>query len=445
MKKFYQIFTIISICFLLFLAVFYSYRFVHYYQLSRKQVVPKIELFADLLKEKEKDSLALVEEAAYYQSATSNNYVSFSGYLWRVVSIMDDGTIKIVLNEPIQTMVWGYAQNQYSNSYIDLFLNQTEEPYTGFFEKTLQTDYLTKAEWCMNSFENFEKTACVKTKLDHYIGLLSVYDYQNTGGADGFLKQDYHEWLMNATEEGNAWIRKEDGTLSNLSHVGDSYYHYAVRPVVVLKAGLKDVAGDGSPTNPYVISKISSKKLQDQSIGSFVVYQDRQWRIVDRGSFGTQLVSVSPIKENDDWMEHAFDRYNNVYDPDSWGSVGYYLNRTFLNTLPSEDLVLFDYPSGSYGLEQKYNYRSVFDSHVSTKVGLLSIASFKFLDLMPSFLITPSSESEETIYLLKEKGILYEEQYDQKYSVCPSIVLVPNFEVTSGNGSKEAPFQLKKV
>ena len=47
------------------------------------------------------------EEGRYiYKGANPNNYITFNNETWRIISVENDGPIKIMLNESLEDMMW---------------------------------------------------------------------------------------------------------------------------------------------------------------------------------------------------------------------------------------------------------------------------------------------------------------------------------------------------
>ncbi len=66
------------------------------------------------------------EDRYFYRGANANNYITFNNEIWRIVSIENDGTIKIIKNNSIENSVFhSSAQSVWSSAIINTYLNST--------------------------------------------------------------------------------------------------------------------------------------------------------------------------------------------------------------------------------------------------------------------------------------------------------------------------------
>ena len=114
-----------------------------------------------------------------YYKGNSNNYVLFSGMLWRVVKVNEDGTVKIILNEPVSNLRINYTT--YKDSNVDTWLNEV-------FYKALHNpdDYLVKSDYCVGTINSInDENGYCDEKITSKIGLLDVNEYVNVCFSEG--------------------------------------------------------------------------------------------------------------------------------------------------------------------------------------------------------------------------------------------------------------------
>jgi len=70
---------------------------------------------------------ANIENRYYYRGANPNNYITFNNETWRIVSLENDGTLKIIKNDSIGNFAYDNAEARYS---------------------TVSTDFCTSASGC---------------------------------------------------------------------------------------------------------------------------------------------------------------------------------------------------------------------------------------------------------------------------------------------------------
>ena len=223
------------------------------------------------------------EEGRYiYRGGTPNNYITFNGETWRIMSVEADGTIKIIRNESIVDKAWDTSNsNNWSrpatlNTYLnnDYYNSLTEEARTQITSGTFKIglvayndtnlgNTVTKENgtiWSGNialaTASEYVRTsnnsAC--TSIDAYFNNLSCYSNGNT-----------HNWLtkiMNSSTNKYSWLLSPlSGDSRNVFRVySDGYLNNGlagnaapgVAPVLYLKSDIS-LSGEGTSSNPYTI------------------------------------------------------------------------------------------------------------------------------------------------------------------------------------------------
>ena len=223
----------------------------------------------------------------YFRGNVNNNYVSFAGFLWRIVRINEDGTIRMITQDYIgeTTSAFNTIGNEeqymyYSNSdtmqtalnnwYQENLVNYDndiiEESYCEQAKVTAEAPYAngSKADIIMHTtYEpqfkcNNDNNG--KGILNTKIGLLTYDENVFAGGYYGKANASYYLyfntgvwWLMSPCGyDGNlacSWYVAKDGNPTLTNHVFDPYY---IRPVINLKADIT-CTGNGTIDNPYEI------------------------------------------------------------------------------------------------------------------------------------------------------------------------------------------------
>ena len=178
----------------------------------------------------------------------TNNYLSYGNVLWRVVGLNNDGTIKIVTNDIIDSKSFGSASS-YVLSDINRWLNDT-------FYHTLNNSSLIVAN---SSFDGSSVTTSDTKPTKQYlikenVGLLNVYEwtksYTNATAATGYLKTS-SAWLTiskNASDTA-MWVVSASGTAASEVVSNNTY---GLRPAIILKSNVS-LEGSGTQSSPWVI------------------------------------------------------------------------------------------------------------------------------------------------------------------------------------------------
>ena len=228
----------------------------------------------------------------YFRGNVENNYVSFAGFTWRIVRINEDGTIRIVMQDGINSNT-KYIFNSNRNNYTYMYYTNSEAKTT--LENWYQTNIGSKKDLAKNvasgayyceqakvkQLENYTSGSTNMTVYSSYtldfkcnsdengygvvnvsVGLLS---YEEVVYAGGYVNQQNSEYyLYNASI--NWWVMGPAGFLAsslipyvwNVRTTGilgnyDVNRSSIVRPVINLTADTQTSSGDGTKENPFVV------------------------------------------------------------------------------------------------------------------------------------------------------------------------------------------------
>ena len=151
MKKIENIFIWTSIIFLIGIVGFFSYRFIHYYRLSHNRDVISNDLYEIILDNRAILNLRKVDNSYYYTENNGNNYVIYSGILWRIIKL-ENNKLTLISDVPVT--------NLYYDDVLDYLNNE--------FYNLLDNRLIVDTETCINSDE---KNECIE-KYAHGIPFL---------------------------------------------------------------------------------------------------------------------------------------------------------------------------------------------------------------------------------------------------------------------------------
>ena len=230
------------------------------------------------------------EPTYYFRGNVENNYVSFAGFTWRIVRINEDGTIKIIMQDGINSNAkykfssnyYEYTSMYYTNSLIKSPLENwyqenigsksdlASSVATGYYyceqAKVKHWAYFTSGQADMIYYKNYtpdfkcSSDGNGKGVVNASVGLLT-YDEVIYAGA--YFQQANKEFFLNSSTLYGWWTMSPDGVNNSLSHVwiiggalntndDDSKFTSHIRPVLVLKADTL-VMGDGTSSDPFVV------------------------------------------------------------------------------------------------------------------------------------------------------------------------------------------------
>lgn len=396
----------------------YLYRGIYYYK-QMNTVSSDGKLLSVLINDKniEYVSDGMYQEGDmkyYYKGKDVNNFVYYSGRLWRIVSI-DSESIRLITDSNQSIMVWGYRM-EYRDSYINKWLNEDK-----FIKSINQDGFLVEGEFCNKSISDGSYVCDEYSK--EKIGLISVEEYLKAGGNESYLNNNSYFWTINYEDDKMVYYVNKDGFVNNISYSNQDYYSYGVRPVINIANDVKYNYGNGSRNDPYMIDSNGSI-LKEGSVGNYVKYNNYKWRILDILNDEVKLVLEGKILDK----EIEYDKVDN------------YLNQEFVKEFNKDDLLKFDYYVNLYNNSNLYNYN---DNDNGSKrndyVGGLVVGDLFINDSSDYWLYSIQDSKERLGIVVTSMSTLYGDLYSNKNGVRPVICVNGNLKVSGGNGMINNP------
>lgn len=434
-----DIFILINIVILIFIICFYAIRLVHFYIIEHPKVSKKITLNEVITLKKNityvGDGLYKEDDNYIFKGKNVNNYLEYSGYLFRIISVDKDGNIKLITDDSITTLAWG-LDNTYENSYIKSWL-LGEEEHAGVFYKSLNNpdNYLVETKFCTEVLD--EKNKECKSYETSKVGLLSLEEYKNAQGIKSYLNKDNFWWLGSSSENG-VWHVYSNGKINDSYFLGNELYSYGVRPVITIKGSVSLISGDGTYENPYIIEKETSNTLKYKNVGKYVKYSNLNWRIIEKNDGYIRLALDGYIKENDNDLNVRYSDNTNIYSSNN--DIGYYLNTIFYAYLDPTYMVSGPVYTNMYDNTTKFNYLNIFDDEVELKVGMMQVGDLYLNDYNDYYLVSRTSDYMGTIYKVVDGNRIYADLPTNESKIRPTIFLDLSSPIKSGSGSKLDPY-----
>ena len=229
------------------------------------------------------------EPTYYFRGNVTNNYVSFAGFIWRIVRINEDGTIRIIMQDGINNNDY-FRFNSYSENYIYMYYSNSDVKTT--LERWYQTNIGSKADlaskvatgdyYCEQAKAKYGDSAtsgsATMTTYNKYtpnfkcssdgnnkgvvnasVGLLTYDEVVYAGGYHAQTNSNYylynsaiHWWTMSpagfSSTKSYVWI------VSNRGYVtfNDANGTHRFRPVLVLNNDVQ-ASGTGTSSDPFVV------------------------------------------------------------------------------------------------------------------------------------------------------------------------------------------------
>lgn len=438
----------LNVLVLLLIVAFYGTRMIKYYLKENGKsndkdntvllvdTVLKKESYVDLTK-----GLIFDEEKNEYRylGEVDDNYLEYSGILYRIIGIDKDKNIKVISDKGV-TMMYSGLEKGYDKSYVNKWLNYDKDvPGSGVYENNIKesVNYLSSTYYCEDIIDDIKNITCDKNSTNYKISLLSLYDYYKAGGKSSFLNNGETFYLGTLNKDNHNYYITSDGEVS-INEI--STKTYAVRPVITIISSSVLLSGKGTKDDPYRILEIKPSTLEDTTINTYISFSNQVFKVIDNSTDATKVALNGVIKENDIDVVKSFGGKNNKYS-NSKNTVGYYLNNTYLKTLDSKNIIKSNWYIGALSLDN-LDYSNEKNTKVNLSVGMLSLGDMFVGDINNVLTLSRGIESDQIINVINKEGNFYGDFITSKYNLRPALYLNNELKITGGNGTFDAPYEL---
>ena len=407
-------------------------------------------------------------EQTFITGENPNNYIWYSGKLWRAVSIdPSDNSVKLVTDRAVTTVSYDDSSNSYEDSNIKEWLNDTS--VDGFLGNLREPEKFMKMDSKWNATAMTDTSKPPKTTIvTSPVGMLNSYEYESSLGGNsynnGYLNIRLDTWILNPYDNNRSIAVTSSGEFNTDV---DYLNSYGIRPTINLQSSIKIVDGSGTEDDPYRLmgdndNNLSETYLKDRYSGEYIRFgtgENNLYRIVSHETEGlTKIASAQPLKDNGVLKEISFGDY--IYSPNS--GIGEFLNDEYLKQyLTTEDVNMVEKDtiwylgnmtkaSDNYKLSK---YKDENGNNLSDNTSVATVGLLRFSELM-------STQSENAHYnktlstltiiehlslfigISQYGGGAYNTDNTMIFAIRPALNLKSNVIITSGDGTKENPFEL---
>lgn len=429
--------VLINLIILGFFCIFYGYRLIHFYRIENPRIKKNESLYKIVTMKKNivkiGDGLYKEDNDYVYKGKSVDNYVKFSGRIWRIVKTVGEN-IKLISNDIDTSLVWGVDTN-YTDSLIRNYLNK-DSTIKSYYSSLSNKDILTETETCIDNYNEGDYSCNEKVKDN--VGLISIYEYQDAGGLNSYLNIGKYFWTSNVDDNKSTWYVYKGGTLNNNSYSGKTYFVYGVRPTITVKGDTKVLKGKGTIEEPFDLDLSSNNILNNKYVGEYLKYSNYVWRIIETDKDYVKVALNGVIEKDNEKYSTSFG--NSSY-MDLSNKVGAYLNNDFYNTLDKEYILKHDFNLGRYDKTYKYDYTKVTEYKESLYVGLLQMGELFVNDFDNCFMMARTITTDRTIYQVLPEGKVYAGSLSDERYLRPTMYLKPDLSVV-GEGTIDNPYTI---
>ena len=405
-------------------------------------------------------------EQTFITGTDPNNYIWYSGKLWRAVSIdPSDNSVKLVTQWNISSLPYNAENNTaFKGSYMEQWLNDTS--VDGFLGNLREPEKFIKKDSVWNATLTTTTTKPKKTTMvTDAVGLLNAYEYtmsyKNATVSTGYLKNGLGWWTLAPYSTSSVRYIDSYGYGGNDSPA----YSRGSRPSINLKSAVKIIDGDGTVDNPYRLQGDNDSPtgalLSTRYSGEYISFgtgENNLYRIVSHeNGKGTKITSALPLKDSGSYKNIKFGS-NRTFSKDN--TIGTFLNGDYLTSgtyLTSNQVNMIEDNTTWYlGTVGNANYKlakyqditgsNLTTSTTTVKVGLLRIGELmagyfdKNGDNTDYWTLTPGSTSD--VRYVGSYGSVYSSSPANSHGSRPSMNLKSTVKIVSGAGTKSSPFVL---
>ena len=410
-------------------------------------------------------------EQTFITGTNPNNYIWYSGKLWRAISIdPSDNSVKLVTQWNISAIPYNASGNSaFEGSYMQQWLNDTS--VDGFLGNLREPEKFIKTDSVWNATQTTANTKPAKTTMvTSAVGLLNMYEYtmsyKGTTYSNGYLNNGLTWWTL---------------TPSNTSYVRDVVNGYGAassddvtdsrggRPTINLKSSVEIVSGSGTASDPYRLkgdddTPASGTKLATRYSGEYIRFgtgENNLYQIVSHETEGlTKITSAIPLKSSGSYKKMAFASSGLNYS--SSNTIGAFLNGEYLTSgsyLTTDQVNMIEDSTtwylGTVGAGTNYKlakYASATSTNLTSntttaKVGLLRLGELnsgqfdRYGNNANYWTLTPIGKYG--VRYVSTYGNAYHNDVTASFGGRPTINLKSNVVITAGDGTKENPFEVK--
>ena len=409
-----------------------------------------------------------------------NNYIWYSGKLWRAVSINNgEKTVKLVTQWNISSIPYSNKSGAFEESYMKMWLN--DKTADGFLENLRSPEKFIKmdSKWNASQMSDNSKPPSENeggTLVEAPVGLLNIYEYvmsySGTTYSNGYLNNGLQWWTLTPVNLSNIHIVNTGGDIFN-SIIQAAY---GIRPSINLRSDVKIVSGDGTVDNPYRLegdndSNLSGTLLNARYSGEYIklgIGENSLYRIVSHeNEIGTKIVRNESLKENGKFKKLAFGDTTNY---SSTNIIGNFVNSVYLDDyLTKDEIKMMEDNSiwylgivgygGSYKLAKYTNTTDniLTSSTVNAKIGLLRLGELMsgqferynlknstiFSNLVTSYWTLTPYNLNLTLRRIEAASNGNTAFPASLSGVRPTMNLKSNVIITEGDGTLKKPFKIK--
>lgn len=390
----------------------------------------------------------------YYKGNVDNNYLLFSGMLFRIVKINEDNSVKIVSDDNISHL--SYTEENYIDSNVRHWLNNYYLDHINENSKK----YIVEGSWCVDNIENINNFTC-NNKVKDMVGLLNVEEYiVSISNNVTYLDGTYRTTLLLNKKNKNAFYLSQFIMYDGMSYDTGMMYP-SVRPSLNLKENTYVISGDGTIDKPYMLGDYNQGSendlLKERLVGEYVKYSGYLTRISNITETGNielifmdelEIKKVNGAREKIKIILSDLDNYK--FSVTQENNIGYLLNNEYINYLLSDYLV-----EEKFNIPMTVNNLKYDEYHLNSFTGKIFLPySYQMFSSdyhhtdggISGYLFSDYSSIDNKIFAVNPGNQIcfdfFKDTFND-YSLKPVVFVTKKAKISGGNGTSNNPYILK--
>ena len=432
------VFDFLSLVLALVVVLYYGGRCFYFYSLqSTNKKSASVNLDSAILNNnqlvKSGDGLYKKKNGYFFKGKVENNYVWFANRMFRVLSVEDDNSVRLVSNDLVSMFMWGDSET-YDKSNIRLWLTNTEDAKSGLYYNTIPNfkKYVKKTTYTLDTLDG-NKVKTGKEKFSDSVASITLDDYVLSGGKDGYLNNGKLFYLIGFTSDKDYLYVEEDGSIMSC----DRLDAYGIRSVITIKKNTAITQGDGTVNNPYTIDMGKDNNYVD----GYVKLGEDIWKVSTNDNGILKMYLNGYINVGGVEITKPYSNGSNIFDYYDWSSTAYYLYNAYYPSLPYKDLIVNNnYPNGEFSAETGYYYANIYNNSFEGPISMLNLFDYVSNNELTDFYRNNTTSSVGDIqYVTYFNGLV--EEADVKYSkhIVP-VISIDSKILKSGSGRIDDPY-----
>lgn len=386
---------------------------------------------------------ASTNNVGYYVGNNPNNYIYFSGMLFRIIGI-DGDNIRIIADKDIANVNYKAIGKWLDDYYYEHLSTNAKK-------------LIVENKYCNMALTNttLDTTECTSYTKTRKVYIPSITDINKATTNDGnYLKPATLSWTANKVDNKTAYVTRNYFFQANTPYATyDQTFNFGVRPILTIKGNTLIKDGNGTKENPYSLGELKPAKASDlvntRQSGEYLKYSGMLWRIVEVEDGLTKIIADQTLHDKEEKVTYSYQPNNTIYNPKQKNNVAHSINNKATEFVDTSYFVNHEVKVPIY--KNKIQYKEEVDTKKYT-VKLFVPNMYEMFSayngdvLMKSTWLLNSSKETNMAGAMTDIGVPVNEKigdYD-RYGVRPVAYLNEKVAISTGKGTKENPYTITK-